>query len=147
MRIALNYACSPVEPAGFIHQGMSAWTVEAFFRTINLSPSSCSLICPDNPMAHFYRSCLRLHQLCVGERNMVLKELSISPVDYSARPGQFRVRLQRALRAWGTGLEEWGAGLGLIASVRELLLRYPANLSLSQVKERSQHRRKRPTSG
>lgn len=97
-----------------------ATDVKVFPYTINLCLSSCSRTGPDNPMAHFYRSCLRLRQLCVGKLDLVLKKLGISKAQYYSQAGQYRVRFQSELRAWGTDLDEWGVGLVLIASVNGL---------------------------
>ena len=70
--------------------------------------------------SRFYRSSLRLRQLCVGKRDSILKEEGTSKEDYYACPGTFWVRLQRRLPPWGMDLRAWDAGLKLITAANGL---------------------------
>ena len=75
---------------------------------------------PEISMSRFYRSILRLRQLCVGKRDSILKEEGTSKEAYYACPGKFRVRLQSRLPAWGMDLRAWDAGLRLITAANGL---------------------------
>ena len=93
---------------------------------VNHIPSSCSrrspALLPAPAPARTTRgptstNPVRLRQLCVRKRDLKLR---ISKGQYYAHPGRYRVRLRCRLRAWDVGLEEWDAGLALIASVNGL---------------------------